>query len=172
MTNRGVLLRLLMERLGIDPQLGTFADRLRLQKDVYLLQELGLQTGFSYNWYIRGPYSPGLTAAAFEEVAKPDAQGNTTHEGFRLSDGAIGKLNALAKLTGARESTGLAEERWLELLASMHFYRHRMYFPPNEKRRRDNPAWLYRQLPPAKRTLFPESAALEAAGALKAGNLW
>jgi hypothetical protein len=41
--------------------LKTFNERMRLQKQAYLAQELGCNSGFSFIWYVRGPYSPSLT---------------------------------------------------------------------------------------------------------------
>ncbi len=39
----------------------SFVQRLRVQKSLYLLQAFGLYFGYSFSWYLRGPYSPGLT---------------------------------------------------------------------------------------------------------------
>ena len=43
-----------------------FDDRLRFQKTIHLLQSFGIDVGYTYNWYIRGPYCPDLTKAGFE----------------------------------------------------------------------------------------------------------
>ncbi|MBI5253635.1 MAG: hypothetical protein HY930_04465 [Euryarchaeota archaeon] len=37
-----------------------FNHRLKLQKYIYLARKYGLDLGYNYNLYIRGPYSPGL----------------------------------------------------------------------------------------------------------------
>lgn len=34
----------------------TFEDRLRFQKTVYLLQAFGINRGYDFSWYLRGPY--------------------------------------------------------------------------------------------------------------------
>lgn len=44
-----------------DVSLDRFDDRLRLQKLGYLAQGLGASGGFTFSWYIRGPYSSSLT---------------------------------------------------------------------------------------------------------------
>ena len=62
-------LRVLNE-LGIKPVMTSFSTRLRVQKILYLLQELGLQTGWKFSWYIRGPYSPDLAHELFEHREK------------------------------------------------------------------------------------------------------
>ena len=43
-----------------------FNGRLRFQKTVHLLQSFGIDLGYSYNWYLRGPYCPDLTKVGFE----------------------------------------------------------------------------------------------------------
>lgn len=41
--------------------LRNFNDRMRLQKQTYLAQELGYNCGFSFMWHLHGPYSSSLT---------------------------------------------------------------------------------------------------------------
>jgi len=61
----GRTLRVLRE-MEMKPDMKPFSTRLRIQKILYLLQELGLQTGWKFSWYIRGPYSPDLAHELFE----------------------------------------------------------------------------------------------------------
>jgi uncharacterized protein YwgA len=172
MTNRGVLLRLLMGKLDVDPRLNRFRDRLRLQKGVYLLQEaFDMHTDYRFSWYLRGPYSPALTKVAFEEVAEPATQGDRTHEGFCLSEGAEERWDRLQRLLDARPNNE-SEERWLELLASLHFYRHKAYFPQSEQQHKKDPEWLYDKLPESKRNSFLRPLALEATRVLQDVGLW
>lgn len=49
-----------------DFEMDTFDGRLKLQKTVYLLQAFGVNMGYHFNWYKRGPYSPDLTRDGFE----------------------------------------------------------------------------------------------------------
>lgn len=42
-----------------------FEDRLLLQKRIFLLAMTGVDLGYTFSWYLRGPYSPGLTRDAF-----------------------------------------------------------------------------------------------------------
>jgi len=53
-----------------DVSLDKFNDRLRLQKLGYLAQSLGASGGFTFSWYLRGPYSSSLTKMLYsaEEV--------------------------------------------------------------------------------------------------------
>jgi len=43
-----------------------FNARLILQKTIYLLEQFGLNIGYSFSWYLRGPYSPSLARDAYE----------------------------------------------------------------------------------------------------------
>src|SRR5579885_637652 len=60
----------LLKRVGhFDPRKfeGSFDERLKLQKTIYLLQSaFRVNLGYTYNWYLRGPYSPGLAADAYK----------------------------------------------------------------------------------------------------------
>jgi len=68
-----------LKMVGINPKMKTFSERKRVQKMVYLLDKVfHLNFGFSYNWYLHGPYSPELTRIIFdviekerEDIAKP-----------------------------------------------------------------------------------------------------
>ena len=51
-----------------DFDMETFEGRLRLQKTVYLLQSFGIDLGYYFTWYLRGPYSPELTRDGFKLV--------------------------------------------------------------------------------------------------------
>lgn len=56
-----------LKALGFSEELSTFKGRLRIQKSVYLLREFGIDLGFRHNWYVHGPYSPGLTRVLFNQ---------------------------------------------------------------------------------------------------------
>lgn len=43
-----------------------FSGRLQFQKTVHILQSFGIDLGYRYNWYLRGPYCPDLTKSGFE----------------------------------------------------------------------------------------------------------
>ncbi|MHA1731449.1 MAG: hypothetical protein ACTSU5_05875 [Promethearchaeota archaeon] len=45
--------------------MNNFSNRLVLQKTIYLIQKLGFDLGYRFNWYLRGPYSPSLAADGF-----------------------------------------------------------------------------------------------------------
>lgn len=41
---------------GYEFSMDEFDDRMRLQKTVYLLQAFGINRGYQFGWYLRGPY--------------------------------------------------------------------------------------------------------------------
>ena len=56
--------------IGLTPKVGSFQDRLVIQKAIYLLQQKGIKMGFGYGLHVRGPYSPSLTKEIFGNVKK------------------------------------------------------------------------------------------------------
>lgn len=56
-----------LKELEFSPSIDDFQDRLRLQKINCLLNIGGINTGFSCNLYVRGPYSPALANEFFEQ---------------------------------------------------------------------------------------------------------
>ena len=93
----------------------TFDDRLICQKKVYLLQALGTDLGYSYNWYVHGPYSPSLTNYVYNNL---DILKSNDFSRYHLSQTAkdnIGKVNSLLK--DKRDDFEVAS--WYELLASL-----------------------------------------------------
>jgi len=100
--------------------MNSFSDRLLLQKKVYLLEEMGLNLGYNFRKYIRGPYSSKLAADGYKmEVGKIGSRdGNISKE-------LLEKLEILGK---NHESDPL----WFELLASVLFLIKREGLPIKE----------------------------------------
>lgn len=55
-----------LRSLGLENGLENFADRIRIQKVVYLLKQFGADLNFGYTWYKHGPYSPSLTHTLYD----------------------------------------------------------------------------------------------------------
>jgi len=72
MDNQQIGLMLALKQLGMDLKIESFNDRLVLQKSVMLIQKAGVNLGYSYNWHLRGPYSPSLTSDAFAISPRKD----------------------------------------------------------------------------------------------------
>lgn len=76
----------------------TFEKRLVCQKKIYLLQGLGTDLGYNYNWYVRGPYSPSLTNYVYNNL---DILSVSDFSPYQLSQSAksnIEKVNSLVEL--------------------------------------------------------------------------
>ena len=120
--NQLVALKLLLDELGLRPQISTLNDRKRLQKSVYLAQIAGVDLGYRFSWYLRGPYSPSLTRDYFA-LAKEIGMGDRTHEGKRLKNALREHLEKIRPLLTVPEGVDLGQPSWLELLASLHYLR-------------------------------------------------
>lgn len=55
----------LVKRVYPNFDMSSFPNRLRLQKVVYLMEAFGIPLGYSFSYYIRGPYSTNLARDAF-----------------------------------------------------------------------------------------------------------
>lgn len=97
--------------------LHNFTDRILVQKKIYCAQMLGVDFGFSYNWYLRGPYSPGLTSLAFEAIS----QGSEQLSDYQLNEEVISKLDMVSTIANDERKMELSEASWLELIASVHY---------------------------------------------------
>jgi uncharacterized protein YwgA len=101
---------------------------LNIQKKVYLTQLMGYDLGYRFGWYIRGPYCRELTADAFtlkDEIAAGDKE----YEQYRLSDEAVQKIGGAGQLWANPEGLTVSGDEWLELLASVHYLKHIVYWP-------------------------------------------
>ena len=70
----------------VDAAGSTLTSRVRLQKSVYLLDQLGLDSGFDYEYYHYGPYSRELDNATADAKAVGQLKEDYVH---RQSDGAM-----------------------------------------------------------------------------------
>ncbi len=56
----------LVKRFYPDFNMRDFENRLKLQKIIYILQDRGLNLGYTFDYYLYGPYSTDLTRSAFQ----------------------------------------------------------------------------------------------------------
>jgi len=122
MDGRLVVLVRAVEALGEDGDIASFENRKRFQKAVYLGQIAGIDLGYRYGWYVKGPYSTELTRdyyAASEAIAK----GENVPADQKLKDDVRAKLAAVQPLLTVPGDIQLNKADWLELLASWHFLR-------------------------------------------------
>lgn len=131
MDRQQVLLAKSLDASGVGLSVASFDERLILQKSVYLIQSAGIRLGYRFRWYLRGPYSPDMTADAFAIVNGGEATKEEL-KGWKLDEksAAIGqKLKPL--LIRENEATD-AQARRLELLASALFLFNTKQADPNK----------------------------------------
>ena len=99
MTEKDRLVKLAAFRNQMEEELGwsfdneEFSDRLKMQKFVYLGESFGYDSGYNYNIYIHGPYSPELAEDYYKEEFEAENSRNIALDEFeadrfkRLVDG-------------------------------------------------------------------------------------
>jgi hypothetical protein len=111
--------------------LSNFDARLVFQKQVYLLQELGLKLGNSYGWYRRGPYSSGAASDGFQlEPIQDNVE--TLPE---LTPDELKAAETLQELVSesAKRFKSTDEAYCMELLGSLHFVLKHGYPKPTSR---------------------------------------
>ena len=93
----------------------TFDERIICQKKIYLLEMLGTNMGYSYNWYLRGPYSPSLANYVYSNL---DILLDTDFRDYKISEVVENNINLI---NGLQEviPNGFSTSSWFELLASL-----------------------------------------------------
>lgn len=106
-----------------------FRKRLIFQKEVYLLQQLGIPFGYPFSWYKRGPYSSSIT---FDGYSLESIQDEVTPV-KKLSPEEkilVKKFNQLVEEANQKIKGYSDKGEILELLASLHFIIHEGYPKP------------------------------------------
>lgn len=107
---------------------GDFGKRMKMQKCIYLIEQLGLNVGgYDFSWYKHGPYSQRLQDDMYIASGLPSAE-------LQYSDFAISVLDKVKSIVEKSRVSGFnyTEEHWMECLASIH-YLNRMFQGDREK---------------------------------------
>jgi uncharacterized protein YwgA len=120
MDGRLLVLMRFIEALGEPIDIHNVISRKRFQKAVYLGQLTGVDLGYRYSWYIRGPYSTDLTKDYYA-LASALESGDGPPEEKQLRPELAEKLRAIATLLRVPADVLLNEPEWYELLASWHY---------------------------------------------------
>lgn len=118
MDKQQIGLILALNAVDVPLRLRSFDHRLIIQKAVYLIQKAGLDLGYNFRWYLRGPYSSALTRDAFALAAELQ-YGETEHQGWRLDKSSKARLDRLRRLFSISPVRKCA--RRLECVACVHF---------------------------------------------------
>jgi uncharacterized protein YwgA len=115
-----IVLKLFLDELGIQDEIRTVDDRKRVQKAVYLGQLSGVDLGYRFSWYLMGPYSPSLTRDYFS-LAEAIGSGERDYDNKELHGQIKKRLKKVKPLMRQPTSVKMAQEDWLELIASLHY---------------------------------------------------
>lgn len=114
MDTQQIGLKLAIDEVGLPFTLTNFDDRLIIQKAVSIIQAAGVNLGYDFHWYLRGPYSPALTRDAFDVAAENEiTQGGK----WQLDETSQTRLKAIKPLFANTDRHRLAKN--LEILASL-----------------------------------------------------
>lgn len=133
MADQLAVLHLVLNHVGLGADISTRDKRIELQKVVCLAQEAGLGLGYSYNWYVRGPYSPGLTSDYYQLSADTESIAQSAAS-LELNSAAKSVLAGVKELLTVPENVSLQRVFWLELLASIIFLRRRYRYNSEQAR--------------------------------------
>ena len=115
MADRLTALGAVLGELDVPLRIDTVQDRLVIQKAIYLAQ-MAVPLGYSYGWYLKGPYSPRLTRDYYEfsQLAFDNIKD------VQLKDSVRFLLRPIKALIERRPAHATLPQ-WLELLASLQF---------------------------------------------------
>ncbi len=122
MESSQIVLKLVLDTLGVPDSIAEVDDRKRIQKAIYLAQAAGVDLSYVFGWYVMGPYCPALTRDYYTLASALEAK-DKGYEGKSLRSDLREKLASLQPLFQPPQGTSLSSESWLELLASIHFLR-------------------------------------------------
>ena len=128
MDNQQIALKLLLDAIGESSSIGSVEDRLRVQKAVYLAQISGMNLGYPYSWYVKGPYSPALTQDYYK-LNNALASGDNSHLRLVLNPQLTATAPSVRQVLQAPPGLQIPKASWDEALASIHFLVHYSRYP-------------------------------------------
>jgi uncharacterized protein YwgA len=120
MKARLIALKLFLEVLSISSDINTVDERKKIQKSIYLGQIAGVDLGYRFGWYLKGPYSPELTKDYYD-LDEALIEGDIEYKKKDLNSQLKEKLQAIQPIISPPDDLPLSQEDWLELLASVHY---------------------------------------------------
>jgi uncharacterized protein YwgA len=116
MDKRQIAIKLTTGILGLSFDIDSFPKRLILQKAIYLAQTVGVNFGYHYRWYLKGPYCSHLADDCFTAACQTADE----YKGWTLDKASVSTLEKIKPIFSERKNIEkLAKD--LELLASVHF---------------------------------------------------
>lgn len=132
MADQLATLQLVLEQFDVG-EIATIDNRIEIQKLICLAQNAGLQLGYGFNWYVRGPYSPSLTSDYYQVASSRDHIQKQA-KNFVLTPAALAAVEKVKKLMVVPAGVGLTRVQWLELLASIVYLKKSYNLPKDNVR--------------------------------------
>jgi len=120
MKTKLIALKLFLEELGVPSDIDTVDERKRVQKTIYLGQIAGVDLGYHFGWYLKGPYSPELTKDYYD-LDEALTEGDREFQKKDLKGQLKEKLQSIKTIVTQPCDIPLSQADWLELLASVHY---------------------------------------------------
>jgi uncharacterized protein YwgA len=116
-----ITLKLVLDELGISPDISTLNNRIEIQKAIFLAKYAGVDLGYSYSWYIHGPYSPELTKDYYilDNCLSKNENGEMD---FQLLDSVTMSLNKTKEFMKIPDGVDLSRPQWLEFISSVIYW--------------------------------------------------
>lgn len=94
-----------------------FSKRLKMQKGIYLLQEMGVPVGdYRFSWYKHGPYSQAL----LDDMHSANVSESAAYQ-IRFSSDTESAIKHLAATLIVPNGVAYSSEQWAECLGSLHY---------------------------------------------------
>lgn len=162
-----ISLKLVINKMKLPEKINSFQNRLKLQKATYLIQLSGIDLGYRYSWYLRGPYSTALAKDLYELDANSEEYKNVSKK-YDFEDEIKSLIGQCIELLTKPSDINLPEEEWYELLASLHYLKHIAFISNLEEKDFEK---VYENLPHDKKQRFAKSDARKGWNFLKKFNL-
>jgi len=116
----GSVLYLVFKDLGCGISIDTFDQRKLLQKIVFILQQAGLDLGYSYRWHLSGPYSTDLGQAYYRIAGRQSEYAKRTGN-LHLKTEAKAIIGKVRKTLGS----GVTDPALLEAISTVLYLNRR-----------------------------------------------
>lgn len=104
----------ILKELGVALDTSSMESRIQMQKAIYLAQAIGVDLGYRFGWYVRGPYSSALADDYYGAAKDPRLQQFVAAENLKV------QLEPLAKVISKAPQT-VSAAGWLEAVASLDY---------------------------------------------------
>lgn len=117
MTNMDIVKQLILKKLDFD-ETNPHDNKDILQKKIYLLQQKGIDLGYTYHWYLKGPYSPTIAKSEHDPLSRMIEISDEIEGQWKLSTDVLNKIHDVNSIVGLNVKY-LDPKTWSAILASL-----------------------------------------------------